>query len=710
LNRLREKRLALPRLLPLEAYLIVIGSLGVAALAATMAVHGTWFFRHAAPEYWVLFAFTIVGELLTIRVARHDEEVTSSTAFVFAILLSFGVAPAVLAQAIASLLADGRDRKTPLRAAFNLGQQTISVLAAGEALAVFTDLPESGLSQIFATANAPGIAIAAGVYFLSNNILAGIAPALAKREPIFHYLTGDLAFQALTAGIFLSLAPIVVVTAHFQILMVAFLALPMIAIYRGGRDAVLMEHRALHDSLTELPNRALLMERLERALEVGKSGDRMVSVVMMDVDHFKEINDTLGHHYGDFVLQAIGPRLSALVRQGDTVARLGGDEFAVLLPGASATDAHAIAKEMLAALHAPFSVEELTLQVGASFGIACSPDHSTDGDTLLQRADVAMFLAKEAGSGVELYSAERDHYKPDRLILAGELQSALESGQIIPFFQPSVDLRSGDVVKVEALARWRHPDRGLLGAGEFVSLAEQLGLIRSLTLELLRQTLSELKAWHREGMKIGAALNISTRHLLDIQLPDDIARLLREQEMAPSWLTLEITESTIMADPERSQAVLARLHAMGVRLSIDDFGTGYSSLSYLRRLAVDELKIDRSFVTEMPDNPSNAVIVRSTIDLGHNLGLVVVAEGVETEIVWDQLTALGCDVAQGYQLSAPVSADELTCWLREYDIRRSSSEAAAEVHSPAHTVFYLDPSRSRSVGDRQGRVESSPAG
>jgi diguanylate cyclase (GGDEF)-like protein len=432
---------------------------------------------------------------------------------------------------------------------------------------------------------------------------------------------------------------------------------------------------------------------LEQSVAARRSTGRPVSVLMMDVNHFKEINDTLGHHHGDLVLQAIGPRLRTLLRDSDTVARLGGDEFAVLLPNADVDRALAIARKLANALHLPFEVGDLTLQVGASIGIATSPDHGSDVETLVQRADVAMFLAKETGSEVEAYSAERDHYSPDRLILAGQLRKALQEGQIVPFYQPSVDLKTGRVSRVEALARWIHPERGVLGAPAFIPLAEQLGLIRPLTLELIGTALMEVRSWMREGLDITVAVNLSTRHLIDTQLPDDIAALLRKHEVAPSRLTLEITESTIMTDTERSQAVLRNLRAMGVGLAIDDFGTGYSSLAYLKRLAVDALKIDKSFVTDMTTDPSNAVIVRSTIELGHNLGLQVVAEGVETEEVRERLVALDCDVAQGYALSKPLPADQLTCWIREYELRHAAREPEPALADDGSTVVLFDPGR-----------------
>jgi diguanylate cyclase (GGDEF)-like protein len=421
------------------------------------------------------------------------------------------------------------------------------------------------------------------------------------------------------------------------------------------------EHQAMHDALTGLPNRTLFRDRVDQAILSARRGEAHIAVMLMDLDRFKEINDTLGHHNGDFLLQQIGPRLRHCLRESDTIARLGGDEFAILLPNLTEpTAATQVAEKIRSALSRPFVLEGLTLSVEASIGIAFHPDHGTDVDMLLQRADVAMYVAKESHNGHEIYAAEDDQYSPSRLSLVGDLRRALGSGELAVYYQPKADLSSGEINSVEALVRWKHPERGLLPPDEFIPLAEHTELIKPLTHEVMDSAFKQCRTWHDHGYNLAIAVNLSVRSLLDLQFPDDVAQLIDEHKVKPEWITFEITESTLMADTWRAMAVLKRLSAMGIGLSIDDYGSGYSSLSYVKRLPITEIKIDKSFVMNMDQDENDAVIVRSTIDLGRNLGLKVVAEGVETEEVWNKLAALGCDMAQGYYLSKPVPADEIT--------------------------------------------------
>lgn len=421
------------------------------------------------------------------------------------------------------------------------------------------------------------------------------------------------------------------------------------------------EHQALHDALTDLPNRTLFRDRVEQAILTGKRGEATVAVMLMDLDRFKEINDTLGHHNGDLLLRQIGPRLRECLRESDTIARLGGDEFAVLLPNLQdPLGATQVAEKIRAALSRPFVLEGLTLSVEGSIGIAFHPDHGTDVDTLLQRADVAMYVAKDSHNGHEIYAAEADKYSPGRLSLVADLRRALGSGELAVFYQPKAELRSGEIMSVEALVRWKHPERGLLMPDEFIPLAEHTELIKPLTYEVMTTAFKQCRQWHDNGYDLSVAVNLSVRSLLDLQFPDDVAGLIQEHKIRPEWITFEITESTLMADTWRAMAVLKRLSGMGIGLSIDDYGSGYSSLSYVKRLPITEIKIDKSFVMNMDKDENDAVIVRSTIDLGRNLGLKVVAEGVETREVWNKLSALGCDMAQGYYLSKPVPAEQIT--------------------------------------------------
>jgi diguanylate cyclase (GGDEF)-like protein len=426
------------------------------------------------------------------------------------------------------------------------------------------------------------------------------------------------------------------------------------------------EHQALHDALTDLPNRTLFHDRVHQALASARREHVPAAVMIMDLDRFKEVNDTLGHASGDELLKQVGLRLRRTLRESDTVARLGGDEFGVLLPKVlDAEAAVAVARKLRTTLEEPFTIHGLALQMEASVGIALYPDHGGDVQSLLQRADVAMYVAKEHPSGCEVYTRERDEYSPDRLTLLTELRRAIDRGELVLHYQPKADLRSGEISGVEALVRWEHPERGMIPPDEFIPPAQKTGVIAPLTMFVLDEALRQCRTWALQGMELCVAVNLSTRNLLDVHLPDTVGELLARWEVSPALLELEITESTILADPVRAMQILSRLDEMGVRIAIDDFGTGYSSLAYLKRLPVDELKIDKSFILGMEENENDSVIVRSTIDLGRNLGLRVVAEGVETAKAWNRLNSLGCDIAQGYYLSPPVPAEKLTVWLQE---------------------------------------------
>ena len=444
---------------------------------------------------------------------------------------------------------------------------------------------------------------------------------------------------------------------------------------RLRRHADETQHQALHDSLTGLPNRALFRREVETALAARRDSDLPCAVLLMDLDRFKEVNDTLGHHNGDLLLQAVARRLQSTLRPGDVVARLGGDEFGILLGDAGDRQSiDSLAERMNQALATPFLVQEMTLEVGASIGIATFPEDGDDVDTLIQRADVAMYVAKSTFRGHEFYSHDQDTYSPTKLALLGELRTAIEDGQLAVAYQPKVEVATGRIIGAEALVRWNHPRRGFVPPDEFIPVAEHTGLLRPLTLFVLESSLEQCARWRKAGFELDVAVNLSARNLLDVELPKDVLALLERFELPPSALELEITESALLADPVRTNGVLHELHRIGVGISIDDFGTGYSSLSYLRRMPVDELKIDKSFVTDMALDENAALIVRSTIDLGRNLGLRVVAEGVETREVWEQLAALGCHVAQGYFFGRAVAAPQ---FLRQLATHGESAPSSA---------------------------------
>jgi diguanylate cyclase (GGDEF)-like protein len=416
--------------------------------------------------------------------------------------------------------------------------------------------------------------------------------------------------------------------------------------------------------LTDLPNRTLFHDRIEQAILSAERETTSLGVLIIDVDRFKEVNDTLGHRSGDLLLQQISTRIQATVRESDTVARLGGDEFGVLLPKVvDRRSAGNVADKIRKELERSFMVKGLVLDIEASMGIALYPEHGADAETLIQHADVAMYAAKEEHSHFEFYAMKHDQYSPSRLALLGELRRGLQEGELVLHYQPKADVQSAEIKGVEALVRWQHPTRNLLMPLEFVPLAEHTGLMRPLTLYVLDEALRQCDSWRQSGLRLRMAVNLSVRNLQDEQFPEDVARLLGKWGIPAKWLELEITESAFMTDPTRAMAILDRLSFMGVRLSLDDFGTGHSSLSYLQRLPVNEVKIDRSFVMNMATDENDATIVRATIELGRNLGLETVAEGVETPQIWNQLMALGCDMAQGYYLTRPVPAPELWTWM-----------------------------------------------
>ncbi len=431
------------------------------------------------------------------------------------------------------------------------------------------------------------------------------------------------------------------------------------------REAVEKEFQAHHDALTALPNRVMVGDRLDALLHFV-SPSSGVAVLVMDLDGFKDVNDALGHHTGDVLLVEVARRLQRIIGKRGTLARLGGDEFAVVVPDVTVLDdVVALAQEICSAAKQPFFLEQLSLEVSMSIGVAVAPMHANDSRTLFQRADVAMYQAKANRSGVEIYDETHDHSNARRLGLVGDLRHALDTDQLQLYYQPQTDLVTGDVVAVEALARWPHPVHGFVSPDEFIPIAEQSGMIHLFTRWALRTALTDLACWRQRWPQLRMSVNMSTRNLVDQSFVSDVVDLLELTGVDPAALTLELTESSVMGDPNRSVVMLGQLNDLGVRIAIDDFGTGYSSLSYLKRLPVHEIKIDKSFVMNMAADSDDTVIVRSTIDLGHNLGLHVVAEGVEDVDTWNLLLGLSCDVAQGYFMARPMAPAAVTVWLEE---------------------------------------------
>jgi diguanylate cyclase (GGDEF)-like protein len=424
------------------------------------------------------------------------------------------------------------------------------------------------------------------------------------------------------------------------------------------------ERQAVTDELTGLSNRRHLLDRLDAAIAEAESGGVRLALLLIDLDGFKELNDTLGHYAGDEVLRQIGPRLRALLRRDDTLARLGGDEFAVALAPGDEASASTAALRLRTALERSFELGDINVHVDASVGIALFPDHARDALGLLQRADVAMYEAKRMRTGHEIYAAARDRHSRQRLSLIGELRGAIAAGQLCVEYQPQAELATGIVRGVEALVRWAHPSLGLLAPAQFLALAEHSGLTRALTEFVLDRALEQIGERRREGFDLTVAVNLGPADLLDLGLPLEVSRLLDAHDFPAAALELEVSENVAMADPGRTVDVLARLRELGVGISLDDFGAGHTSLAHLKQLSVDELKIDRSFVLRMADDAHDAAIVRSTVDLAHRLGLRAIAEGVETRAAWELLAECACDEAQGDFLTRPLPAEALAAWLR----------------------------------------------
>jgi diguanylate cyclase (GGDEF)-like protein len=433
---------------------------------------------------------------------------------------------------------------------------------------------------------------------------------------------------------------------------------------RVERQAKESRHRALHDGLTGIANRVLLADRMEQALRLAGRHKEAVALLLLDLNRFKEINDTLGHHHGDLLLREVANRLCGVVRNYDTVARLGGDEFAVLLPRVGDADhAMEVAERVLAVLQRPAELDGTVVDVSGSIGVAVYPLHSATSSEFLQHADIAMYNAKRGHLGVAMYDPDANQHSSVQLALLSELRQAIDAHELVLYYQPKVDIATGQVRGVEALVRWQHPVRGFLLPGEFIPLAEESDLIGPLTDYVLIEALRQHREWLREGMMLPVAVNLATRCLLDTGFPQRIAELIAEYGTAADSLTLEITESAVITDPSRAHAVLARLRDLGVRLAIDDFGTGYSSMAYLQTMPVHELKIDRRFVTAVHTSRGDEAIVRAVLQLAHALDLTVVAEGVEDGKTLSVLAAMNCDVAQGYHFCRPIPATELGSWL-----------------------------------------------
>lgn len=426
-----------------------------------------------------------------------------------------------------------------------------------------------------------------------------------------------------------------------------------------------LEYRALHDTLTKLPNRGLFFDRLQQAILAGKRNNQKHALIIIDLDRFKAANDMLGHHYGDSVLQEVANRLRSTLRASDTVARLGGDEFALLLwCSTGRSEVEQIGKRIREVIERPISIDDQKVEIGLSLGVAMFPEDGDEINTLMQHADIAMYEAKQNKTGLVFFNSTLGDKHQHRLYLQNDLRRAIMEDELVLHYQPKIDFPTGTIVGVEALVRWQHPQQGLLFPDNFIVLAEQCGLIKQLTLKVLQKALTQAQEWHRLGLQLSVSINISVLNLQDLEFPAEVKAIICQYSVPTTFLEMEVTETAVMANPVCAMQIIAELTKLGITLSIDDFGTGYCSMSYLQKLVLAKIKIDKSFVMDMNSNQNNTAIVRSTIDLGHNLGLKVVAEGVEDEATWQQLKEFGCDNAQGYYISKPLPAAGFLQWLK----------------------------------------------
>ena len=649
------------------AWILLCGALGT-TLLTTAVVHLSWGEVLAMGSPFALIGgLVLLAELRPVVTAgAYDPQgVTVSTAFVFAILFTWGPWPALVVHGTGVLLGEVAKRKPVWKIVFNTGQYVgcLAVAALVLQLAGMDPTPSHPAVNV-SVHELPVMALCWVVYFVLN--LAMVATAISLREGSrwWDEFVDEIGYYAVTTFAVLALSPVVVVVTSASWELIPLLLLPLFLVYKTASISREKEHAAMHDALTGLANRKRLIEQMALAgLEAERTG-RSIALCLLDLDRFKEVNDTLGHHTGDRLLEIAAARLARAVRPEDTVARLGGDEFAVLLTDVrDAAAAVEAAHRIRSVLSEPVHLDGMTLQVETSVGVALHPEHTDSVPRLMQLADVAMYQAKEEHSGVELYRPEKDIHTPDRLDLLGSVRRAIENDELVMHYQPTVSLPHAEPVGVEALVRWNHPGRGLIFPDAFLDLVEQSGMMRQLTHIVLAQSLSRAAEWWREGIELPVSVNVSVRDLSDQGFADFVADLLRDHELPASALRLEITEHVLMADPTRMSHALEAMGRLGVDLSLDDFGTGYSSLVHLKRLPVSEIKVDRSFVQRMTTDADDAAIVRSIVDLAHSLGLRVVAEGVETAETWRALEVLGCDLAQGYLISRPVPGDEVTRWL-----------------------------------------------
>jgi len=661
-------------------FTVVCGWAVIAVSAAHLVLASS---LQMAPAFSMAAALVVLLELLPLVQGRgHDPQgVVMSTPFTFAMMIMWGVWPAVIMVAVASMASDLRARKQWWKVAFNPAQYALSVGAGFLVMRVCGHAPT--LADPLRSFSFRDLGWVVGMwvaYYVVNLLL--VASVLAFRGSFRSAVVDDLVHSTVMTFCVFALSPLIVVVAEASWGLLPLLLVPLLLLYWTAQMSLKREYEAGHDALTGLPNRTSLQFELDAAYQRYRRDGRPFGLILIDMDDFKRVNDTLGHVVGDDLLRLFAQRLRQFVRPSDCVARLGGDEFAVVVFDANREEMRSTAERICDAISEPLDLSGVCLEVELSLGVALCPDHGTDGNALLQRADVAMYVAKANRTTIEVYSPDRDDNSTDRLSMLGELRQALDEDRIELHYQPKLSAADFSLLGMEALIRWRHPSRGYIPPDEFIPLAERSGVMPLLTERVVRLALDQMARWRAAGLQVPIAVNVAPTDLVGDRLPRAVADGLREYGLPARMLRMEITERVVAGD--ETSTTLQELRAMGVTISLDDFGTGYSSLLRLNALPVDEIKIDRGFVSRLTHGERAIAIVRALIDLAHALPVPAIAEGVETEEELQLLKSLNCDGVQGWHIARPMPRDLATNWLLERSAVTRFRPARARVPLPGH--------------------------
>lgn len=677
----------------LRRYVAAVTAAGAGSVVGVHALGAGWRFDDRGIMFIALTAMMVLGDLAPLWAPRRDRDglVPVSPIFALAMLLRIGAAPAAVAAVASSLVAGMARRQHHVAVRFASAQRAISVIA-GAAVVWLGTSGQFGAPVRIEWRTLPAVVAGCAVFIAVSLLLTSVATAVTARDsygpqaarPLRPWLRRELAARGRYAGLLLSLGPIVALAAERHVSLLVLFAVPAVAVSRGIAIAAGRDFQALHDELTGLPNRQLLADRVAQAIALARREGEKTAVLVLDLNGFSDVNDTLGRGCGDALLQQVARRLVKTLRGVDTVARIGADEFAVVLHGVGTRqDTELVADNLRRALATPTVISGVPLAVEVSIGAALWPDHGGTPEALVRCAESAMQRAKHQRGGYRLYAASPAG-GINRMQLLARLRAGLARDELEVHFQPQASLGTGELVGAEALVRWRSEGR-LVPPGEFMPTAEHSDVIHQITRHVLATAVHQAGQWRDSGLPLRVAVNLAARDLHDPELPAEVARMLDRERLDPMWLELEISEHSLMSDVERARTMLAQFRSMGISLAIDDFGTGTTSLAHLPHLPIDVLKIDRSFVANL-ERHADDLIVRTTIDLARSLGLRVVAEGVESEQVWRRLAHLGCQMAQGYYLCRPIPAEQLSSWLDVIGRRAAPYQAGFWDRGPAEEV------------------------